>query len=787
MTKVMIVDDDEQYRYISKTLLKSHGYEVITAINGADAIEKARLHPPDLVMSDILMPAMDGFTLCREWKNDDRLKQIPFIFVTGSFTDPKDKELCFHLGADSALKKACESDVFINAIQAALQHRQADKPVSEEPIIEEGVFLKKYSDALVRKLEDKVLELQEANRQLQERKETLRLFLNAPTDSFILIDSYGIIHDINEAAAKRLEKLSQDLIGTCLFDLFHPELAHSQKERINQVFQTGQPHRFEDERLGLIFDNQLYPVLGDKGQVERLVVYARDISKQRLAEADLRKYRDYLEEMVRARTSELEKAKEEAEAANQAKSIFLANMSHELRTPLNAVLGFSQLMQQNPETPPSQQEGLEIINRSGQHLLTLINDVLQMSRIEAGRIVFQNEPFDLDELMRDVVDMMHRRAEEKGLQLILDQSPAFPRYGEADSAKLRQILINLLSNAIKFTEEGSVTLRLNATPAHGSKAPNLQSSIFNRQFEVEATGIGIAEQDLEHIFQPFEQLVMHPKQGGSGLGLALTRQFVEMMGGKIGVKSTVGKGSLFHVEIPVHRVDESNIPQVEPSRGRVVGLEPGQPKYRILIVEDHQDSRILLKRLLEKAGFTVQIAENGKEAVHIFEKWKPHFIWMDRRMPVMGGLEATRRIKAMEGGKETVVVSLTASVMEEQRNEVLAASCDDFLRKPFREAEIFKTMAKHLGVRYLYAEEPIEPAAPEAKIQPGRIAESLVTLSPETLSELKKAVEEINLKATQSIIERISERDSALAAALSDLLKNFRFDILQELTKESKQ
>ena len=493
-------------------------------------------------------------------------------------------------------------------------------------------------------------------------------------------------------------------------------------------------------------------------------------------------------ERERNRAAEaLQKAKEKAEAANRAKSVFLANMSHELRTPLNAVLGFSQLMQQNPETSPSQREDLEIINRSGQHLLALINDVLDMSKIEAGRIALKIEPFDLGELVRDVMDMMHRRAEGRGLQLILDQSSDFPRYVEADSAKLRQILINLLSNAVKYTEEGGVTIRLGATPAYGSKAPNLQSSIFNLQFEVEDTGIGITKQDLEHIFQPFEQLGIHPKQGGTGLGLALTKQFVEMMDGEIGVESTVGKGSLFYVEIPVRRVDEDKIAQVEPSRGRVVGLESGQPGYRILIVEDQQDSRLLLKKLLEPVGFAVREAVNGEEAVHVFQEWKPHFIWMDRRMPVMDGLEATRRIKAIEGGKETVIVALTASVMEEQRNEVLAAGCDDFLRKPFREAEIFKTMAKHLGVRYLYAEEPTEPAAPEAKIEPGRIADSLAALSPETLSELKKSVEEIDLEATQRIIERISERDRALAEALGGLLKNFRFDILQELTKEVKQ
>jgi signal transduction histidine kinase len=249
---------------------------------------------------------------------------------------------------------------------------------------------------------------------------------------------------------------------------------------------------------------------------------------------------------------ELEQAKAAAEAANRAKSAFLANMSHELRTPLNAVLGFSQLMAQDPEATPHQSETLDIINRSGRHLLTLINNVLNMSKIEAGIIQLESQPFDLGELVRDIGDMMRGRAEEKGLQLLLEQSPTFPRFVNADGAKLRHILINLLGNAVKFTHEGVISLRLGA--ASGADAQQLKLLC-----EVEDTGPGIEPEHWEKIFQPFVQIGDVGANMGSGLGLAITRQFVELMGGEILVKSKPGKGSVFHVEVPVALAQETDI------------------------------------------------------------------------------------------------------------------------------------------------------------------------------------------------------------------------------------
>ncbi len=411
---------------------------------------------------------------------------------------------------------------------------------------------------------------------------------------------------------------------------------------------------------------------------------------------ELQEYKEHLEHLVTQRTAELVEARDQAESANRAKSSFLANMSHELRTPLSVILASSELLSESNPTA-DQHEDITAISRSGQHLLGLIDDVLDVAKIEAGKEELAITANDLISTVRTAVEMMRGRAEEKHLALVYYQAPEVPRYVRIDAPKVRQILINLLGNAIKFTKEGTVTLRLSAQPADEPGRGRLC-------FDIEDSGVGMAQHDLGRIFEPFEQVRNPGPRTGTGLGLTITRRFVELMGGTLRVESEVGRGSRFVVELPLEPASESETYGAEPGPGHPFILEPGQPEWRVLIVEDDPESATVLRKMLTRAGFHVRVAENGALGIEAFQQWRPHFIWMDLGIPQLSGMETTRRIRHLEGGAEIRIAAITASADASERDGILRAGFDDFSFKPFRHTEIFFCMARHLGVRYSSAE-----------------------------------------------------------------------------------
>lgn len=456
------------------------------------------------------------------------------------------------------------------------------------------------------------------------------------------------------------------------------------------------------------------------------------------------------EAMLRAR-EEARQAQIQAEVANRSKSAFLANMSHELRTPLNAILGFSNLLRHDPTISEPQRKTLDLINRSGGHLLGLINDVLDMSKIEAGRIELENQTFDLAAFLREVTEMMGIRASEKELGLELELPGVVPRWVLGDAGKLRQALINLVGNAIKFTEQGGVTLRL-----HFGDPGQDAGRIFI--FEVEDTGVGIAKQDQARVFDPFVQ-VSNGATGtkGTGLGLSITAKMVECMGGHLSLDSTPGKGSVFRIEVPLDESANGPVPVERHTVGRVVGLAPGQTSPHILIVEDQMENWLLLQRMLEGVGFTVLVAEDGVKGVEAFLSWRPDFIWMDLRMPKMDGFEAARRIRQLPGGETVPIVAITASVFKEERDRVLSAGMNDMVRKPYKPEDVFACLAQCLNVRYTYAKDlSAEPAdAPQATLTP----QCLSVIDGQLREQLQQALLQLDMNLVVDVIDKIMEKN----------------------------
>jgi signal transduction histidine kinase/FixJ family two-component response regulator len=489
------------------------------------------------------------------------------------------------------------------------------------------------------------------------------------------------------------------------------------------------------------------------------------LKKIEVSNRELSEYHTNLEDKVRQRTTELAEARDQALAANKAKSIFLANMSHEIRTPMNAVLGYTQILQRDSSLSKSQYETLKVIENSGNHLLGLINDILDISKIEAGAMELRADNFLLDELIDGISAMFKMRAEQKGLRWELDNRLEPNIVVFADQGKLRQILINLLGNAVKFTTEGSVGLRVAGVPALRDDAtPEYQFDVFD-------TGQGISAEAQEKIFEPFQQEKEGYDKGGTGLGLAITKRQLDLMAGSIRLHSEIGKGACFTVLIPLPEGESEGIEEVL-ERPPVTGIISDKTLLA-LVVDDIKENRDVLSHMLEDIGLQVDLAVNGQEALDKIIANKPDIVFSDIRMPVMDGLTLIKRIHERYSAQQLPCIAISASTLRHQNQNILDAGYDDFVAKPFHFNMVYDCLAKYLNVEFQYAaQENAESTANTAVYNALELPQGLL----QRLHDAAEWSELTDLEEAVAELRQGDETQQQFAETLQTHLDNFDMD-----------
>lgn len=607
-----------------------------------------------------------------------------------------------------------------------------------------------------------------AHRRAAEMLRRYEFIVNTVNNMMSVINAKGCYEAVNDAWCAATGRSREDALGKSVASVWPEGIAHSvilpRLQRCIQgelvAYEATIPLPTTGER---ICEVAMYPFTDTTDHQTRAIVVAQDVTDRKRVEVAL------------------QEAKMAAESGNRAKSAFLANMSHEIRTPMNAVLGYTQLLQRSPHLSPEQEHALKAIRRSGDHLLALISDILELSRIEAGHVELNPETFSLAGVIGDLDLMFRVRTDAKGLGLTFDISEDVPPHLVADRNRIQQVLINLIGNAVKFTDRGSIALRVRARrePAQEERAPLMII------VEVEDSGRGMSGHHLDTIFGSFEQVDTSPARNeGAGLGLTISRNFARLMGGDVTVSSEAGRGSCFTFTFRADPGSAGDLP-APPEYRQVLALDTASLPCRVLVVDDRDTNRDVLVRMLQPLGFETREAVNGLDGLELFKEWHPHVVLVDIVMPVMDGKEAIRRIRALPQGEKTAIIALTASTLQEERETVLALGASAFLRKPFREEDLLDAIRLHARISYIYGDDMTGPkplSGEMLSIAQARVA--LDGLPPGLVAQLRSIVKRGAINESISIVEEIQEYDPHLAAMVRQRANGYVLDELQALWEE---
>jgi PAS domain S-box-containing protein len=820
MIKVLIVDDKTENIYLLQSMLDTNGFKSISAKNGAEALGLLRTITPDLIIADILMPVMDGFTLCRECKKDEILKNIPFFFYTATYTDAKDEEYALSLGADRFILKPQEPDAFLKIINDFLEDfRRKDFHVKKVVQLPETVVLKEYNEVLIRKIEDKILQSEKTEKELRKYSEELEkeILEHKKSEASLLVreqqlssiyrtvgdvifhiaveaeDRYRFI-SVNHAFSKVTGIEEAMIIGKMVNEIIPEPSLSFVLEKYRQAIKENSILRWEEVSEyptgQLIGDVSIAPVVNDKGQCTHLVGTVHDITERKRANEALveseTKYRQLvtqspdgifivdlsgrflsvnraicdtlkyteeellsmnifeiipekyhstqlqrLETIIKGKsttthseyevigkdknahfvevmsvpyirgnditgfqgiarditeristTEKLKLAKEKAEESDKLKTAFLHNISHETRTPMNAIVGFSDLILDPDLTPEIRNEFIQTIVQSSNQLLSIITQIVNMATIETGQEKIYEKEISLNSIFKMVIDQFHSEAVRKNISLIYNTAlPDKEDKIKTDETKLIQIISNLLGNALKFTKKGYIDF------GYVVKDKYLE-------FHFKDTGIGIPKDLHEKIFERFRQVetTLAREYEGSGLGLSISKAYVELLGGKIWLTSTLGEGSEFYFTIPYNKVSLNKIPEKGVADKYKSELKKA---ITLLVAEDEDNNFKLIAQYLSNANIVVIHAANGNEAVEICRSsQKINLVLMDLKMPVMNGFDAVKKIR--EFLPDLPIIAQTAYSSETDKEKAIACGCNDFISKPFKKEELLTLIRKHL-------------------------------------------------------------------------------------------